>query len=46
MEKSLLNATTKERYEMSVKLHTKLAELLAHQKGMENPIIKIQKKGE
>lgn len=45
MEKSLINATAEERYEMSVKLHTKLAELLAHQNGMHNPKIEIQKKG-
>jgi hypothetical protein len=45
MEKSVLNATAEERYEMSVKLHTKLAELLAHQNGMQNPKIEIQKKG-
>ena len=46
MEKSILNATPEERFEMSVKLHTKLAELLAHQKGMQNPKIEIQKKGD
>lgn len=45
MEKSVLNATAEERYEMSVKLHTKLAELLAHQKWMENPSISLKYKG-
>ena len=46
MGKSVLKATAEERYEMSVNLHKKLAELLAHQKGMQNPKIEIQKKGD
>ena len=45
MKESLLNATKEERVEMSIKLHTKLSELLAHQKGMDNPNINLKTKG-
>lgn len=45
MEKSLINATQEERFDMSVKLHTTLSKLLAHQNGMENPSISLKYKG-
>lgn len=44
MGKSLLNATQEERFEISVKISTTLAKLLAHQKGMENPSVRIKHK--
>lgn len=45
MEKSLLNATKEEQFDFSTKLHLTLAKLLAHQNGMENPVIKIKYEG-
>lgn len=45
MEKSILNATPEERFEMSVKIHMTLAKLLTHQNGMENPQITLKYKG-
>ena len=45
MEKALLNATQEERFEMSLKLHTTLAKLLAHQNGIENHSISLNYKG-
>ena len=45
MGKSVLNATQEERFDMSVKLHTTLSKLLAHQNGMEKPSISLNYKG-
>lgn len=45
MGKSVLNATQEERFDMSVKLHTTLSKLLAHQNGMENHSISLKYKG-
>ena len=45
MEKSIINATKEEQFEMSVKIHSTLAKLLAHQTEMKNPAISIKYKG-
>ena len=45
MGKYLKNSTEEERMEFSIKLHEVLGRMLAHQKGMENPLIILSKNG-